>query len=328
MKNYYIEDLEKIESLVAERKSKQLDIIRAIDAWVEDDYGIKNFSKMTDEYLNNSSSITRFGLWRQIPSVRVEDIGCYIGSKILGYEIVSLSYLDDSFSSNNHEKRSYVDTIWTGHGRKNKLYVYGKKILDCSMPNEVNRPLSKIKVRSGSDSVYLHDYHFDLRKKVFGTNNVIDVSNLRSNYARMASKPPTSIFVINDQGRYKRVDSALFDLKKIDFRPSADWYYPLYFACFLTGKMIMLETYDNPLAEVSEAKKLFEATMDLVEDNVGYRPLVLKIPPLDQKTLSIPKKLIEKPAIIDDILSKINPSTSGDSLIFFSTIYNEILERS
>lgn len=320
----YIDQLENLDLLIAERKTRQNEISQAVDAWVEMEYGISNFTKITDEYFGNAAdNRARLVLCRQIPSVRTEDIACYIGSRLLGYNLLSLSFLDDSFSCDNHEKKSYLHIPWATHGRKNNLYFDHKRIIDGLLSNQTGKPLSSIAIKSDMAVNLLYEYHFRMRKDLFAeTSPVLDVSDLHRIYLKEAKIKPASAFVLNQNG--VSVRKQIEDGEEI-VRPGSEWYYPIFYLWFLTGKMVMLETYDNPLAQVSEAKKLFEKTMIKIEQAIGLKPLVLKVPPLDERMLAFPKKVVENPSILNDIYQKNIQKNTGDSVLFFREIADTIL---
>lgn len=320
----YVDQLENLNLLIAERKIRQNEISQAIDAWVEMEYGISNFTKITDKYFGNiADSRTRLVLCRQIPSVRTEDIACHIGSRVLGYDLLSLSFLDDSFSCDNHEKKSYLHIPWVTHGRNSNLYFDHKRIVDGLLSDQTGKPLSSIATKNGVAGNLLCEYHFHLRKDLFAESSpVLDVSDLHRIYLKEAKRKPASAFVLNENGVSVR--------KKIEngeeiFRPGSEWYYPIFYLWFLTGKMVMLETYDNPLAQVSEARKLFEKTMIRIEQAIGLKPLVLKVPPLDERMLAFPKKVIENPSVLNDIYQKNIQKNTGDSVLFFREIADTVL---
>jgi hypothetical protein len=92
-----------------------------------------------------------------------------------------------------------------------------------------------------------------------------------------------------------------------EIRPPSHWYYPIYLSLFLTGEIILFETYENPNGGVPEAKILFEKAMIEVETGTGFLPLVVEIPPLTPSLLQCNRGVLEKPELLKGIdLSTIN----------------------
>ncbi|MBP6854973.1 MAG: hypothetical protein KBD26_01635 [Candidatus Pacebacteria bacterium] len=321
----YITKLEALRPAIDERLARRDEIHKSINSWIEKSYGIKDFIEITRNYFKLEDGKTYLTLCRQIPSVRTEDLACNIGAGVLGYPILSLPFLDDTFSPNNHEKRSYLNFKWADYGRKKNLYVYGERIVDGSIMDYSGMPLSMIKTSSHIPGETLPEFHFGLRAKVFGENDtLIDVSNLDRIYVRASINKPEYVFSIENSLSKKKHISEI-DIEDINYRPISEWYYPLYLSWFLDGSMVLLETYDNELSQVSEAKKLFEHTVDLIENGTGLRPLVLKVPPLDDKMLYMPKHVINCPSAINDISALFLKRNTGDSVSFFSDIADAVI---
>ncbi len=322
----YITKLETLESIIKDRLVRRDEIHKSINSWIERSYGIKDFIGITKKYFGLDGDKTHLTLCRQIPSVRTEDLACKIGANVLGYPLLSLPFLDDTFSPNNHEKRSYLNFKWADYGRKKNLYFYGERIVDGSIMDYSGLPLSMIKTSSHIPGETLPEFHFGLRAKVFGESDaLVDVSNLDRIYVRSSVKKPDYVFSIENRVSKKKHISEV-DIEGVNYRPISDWYYPLYFSWFIDGSMILLETYDNELSQVSEAKKLFESTVNLIESGTGFKPLVLKVPPLDDKMLCMPKHVINCPSAIDSITSRFLDKKTGDSVSFFSDIADAVID--
>ena len=326
----YVHQLEHLDALITERKLQQSEISQKIDAWIYNEYGIYDFTDITDSYFGKENDDkTQLMLCRQIPSVRTEDIVCNIASRILGHNLLSLSFIDDSFSTDNHEKKSYLKIPWASHGRKGNLFYNTQPIFESDIESHVKKPLSSIKTKENIFGTYLHEYHFNLRKSVFpDTNQIGDASDLLRMYLKNSRTKPSYIYVLDKNNVYTKVHPNEVDLDTVKFRPAGEWYYPIYFSLFMTGKRILLETYDNELAQVSQAKILFEHTMRKVEKMTGMQPMVIKIPALDERMLSFPKKVIDNPCIIEEILDRSLLFSKTDSVKLFNSIANLVLEYS
>ncbi len=321
----YITNLEELSELVAERVSKQAKIREAVDAWVLKKYGIADFGAISRAYLGTNGPGSRMVLCRQIPSVRIEDIACRITAELLGYPLLSLSFIEDTFSCDNHEKKSYLHLKWADFGKKKNVFMQGQRIVEGALLEYAGLPLAAIPTGPDIRGETVPEYHFALRAELFGSDNgLLDVSDLHRQYVRMAGSKPLQLYSSAGGSVTKRPISEC-DLEGAQFRPAADWYYPLYFSWFLDGSLVMLETYDNELAQVSQAKKAFERTVQEIFMATGFNPLVLKIPPLDDKTLALPKKVIENPEAIAGLLAYFSGQAGGDSVQFISRVGDAVL---
>lgn len=321
----YVTNLGALPDVISERQQCQKEIQAKTDSWVETQYGIKNFTGLSRNFFGIDPQQTSLVLCRQIPSVRIEDIVCRITSDLLGYNLISLSFVDDTFSCENHEKKSYVHCRWADSGKKNIPFFRGERIVDGPLINYSGQPLSLITTSSHVPGRTVADFHFGLRASVFGSNDsLLDVSELHRCYTRTAGRKPEIVYSIQD-GRAQKKSTADCDLEGAAFRPPSSWYYPLFFSWFLDGSMVMLETYDNELAQVSQAKVLFEQTMREIEAGVGVKPLVLKVPPLDEKMLALPKHVIASPDSLASIGEQFRGRVAGDSVQFMRDVAETVL---
>ena len=326
---FYVETFTDLEKALAERKKNRGEISKILDAWVEKEYGIQNFSGVTEEYFGvTGTQKTYLSLVRHLPSVRTEDIACHIGSKILGYELKYVSFKDDLFSSDNHEKRSYLKVPHVSASKKKNLCIQYDNIADGSFGYYERKPLAYIATNASIAEKFVHEYHFNLHRSVLKRNDPTDLSDLVRMYFNSCTKnKPQTVFAL-EGNRYTRMSIDRVDFEKVMFKPPSSWYYPLYFCWFLLGNMVLLETYDNELAQVSEIKVLFEQSMQKVYDNVGMYPLILKVPELDLNMISFPKKIIQNPDIIDDIYNNNQDLSINCSATFFREISKQVLDLS
>jgi dihydroorotate dehydrogenase len=90
--------------------------------------------------------------------------------------------------------------------------------------------------------------------------------------------------------------------------------------------MVLFETYDNPLADVPQAKKMFEQAVDEVKRGTGHVPLVVKIPPLSMDMLYCNRHFLDN----RDALSAVRESTEGtdmgDTVRDFRTIADAVIQ--
>lgn len=315
---HYISNIEELRRELQVRLSHQGEIRSAINTWIKRQYGIADFSDYAQSFFHLEPGRSYLALCRQIPSVRVEDIACHIASKLWDMPLLPIPFIDDSFSVDNHEKRSYMRLLWTDIGRNRVPYTNGEKIFSGLINEHQRKILRSIMTKDGKN---LPDYHFDLRASVFGPETLYDASDLHRSYLRNAERKPGEVVGFDEHDRAERQSLELIELSGNRFRPCAEWYYPLYFSWFLDGSMVLLETYENELAQVSEAKKLFTRTMQLIEHEVGLKPLVLQIPPLDEAMLCMPRPILRNPEkALLDISQSISGKMAVDSVEFLSLI--------
>lgn len=321
---HYISDIQELRRELEVRLSRQREIRSAINAWIKRQYGIARFSDYAPSFFNLEPGKSYLALCRQIPSVRIEDIACHIAAKLWDLPLLPIPFLDDSFSVDNHEKRSYMRLLWSDIGRNQTPYINGEKIFSGLINEHQRKILRSIMTKDGKN---LPDYHFDLRASVFGPETLYDASDLHRSYLRNAERKPGEVVGFNEQDRAHRQSLELIELSENRFRPCAEWYYPLYFSWFLDGSMVLLETYENELAQVSEAKKLFNRTMQMIEHEVGLKPLVLQIPPLDETMLSMPRPILRNPdKALLDITQSVSGKMAGTSVEFLSLIARVALQ--
>jgi len=153
----------------------------------------------------------------------------------------------------------------------------------------------------------LMDYHMSLRGKVFGGDYLLqDASAFHSECLSRARSLPEYAWRETGKGNEERVYRN--DIRAEDFsllRSPAKWYYPLYLSLFLDGRMILLETYENPEASVPYARLLFERTMEQLKEGVGLLPLVVEISPLTKDLMDYNRHLLEQSFSWEKVLQSI-----------------------
>jgi len=313
----YIRTKKELEILLSERKKLAKEIRRKVDHWAERKYGIKNLGKIKEKrlpFLEDETKTYSF-LARQIPSVCVEDVAFFIGSKKLGFEPVWMSFLQDNFSSANSEKLNRVKIPWSKITEKGKLTlrycnVSGKQISE--LESSVLRHIPT--VEGGT----LPEFHGRLREKVFnGYGSTLDISDFWSECLEAARHKPEFVYE-TASGKGRKIFLAESDFGAAgheSIRPPSGWYYPLYFSCFLDGSMVLFETYENPNGQVPEAKKLFIRTMETVKEIADVYPLVLEIPPLTLEMRCLNRDIVEGGSIdcLDEIGKKVSLEKFGEN---------------
>jgi len=312
----YIRTRKELEILLKERKKSKKGINERINLWAMEKYGINNFLAIKEKhmpFLKNKKKSYGF-LARQIPSVCVEDVACFIGSKNIGLEPVSMSFVQDNFSSANAEKLNRVKIPWSRMTESGKLIIRYENISTKKIPDIESHVLSNIPTISNKT---LPEFHSDLRCKVFGAEHqALDISEFWSECLKEASNKPEFVYETGS-GKAKKIflKDISGEINHKNIRPPSSWYYPLYFSCFLDGSMVLLETYENPNGEVYEAKKLFIQTMGAMKEIVGEYPLVLEIPPLLLEMRCISREMVvnkEKKDWLKEINEKVSFNKFGE----------------
>jgi len=272
------------------RKENSEEIIRRIDKWVSLKWGILNFSSLLDDSLNLSRYHTYGALCRQVATARIEEVGFSMTCKSLGLKPLDLTYNEDAFSTNNRDKVYLIKLPFiTGHSKNGDPIVRYKKIVDFP---QAGKMLNKISIDGNGTN--LPKYHHNLRIKTFGQDIPleIDVGPTFKKYLSFAINQPEYLYEDVDGFRVKKVVADGYVLSRSN--PPADWYYPLYLLGFMTGQIILFETYENPKGDVCNIKTHFCRAMDMIKKEIGLYPLVVEIPPLQLSMMYINEALFGK----------------------------------
>jgi len=306
----YITNPEELRNKVSEALDKVEEIERKRDEWIFQQYGIEDFSLIVSKFfssMKDSEHISVGLLARQLPGICMEDIAFTLSCDLLGLQPLSMSFVRDVFVENNHDKMARARVPWVKWSKKGNMVVEYEYVTKLK-PNLLNRvPISMIETVCNRA---LPELHTDWRETVFaGKGGVPDISLFWNQLLLASSKKPEKVFVLKD-GREVSVPilEALFHPKLLgEIRPPSHWYYPIYLSLFLTGEIILFETYENPNGGVPEAKILFEKAMMEVKTGTGFLPLVVEIPPLTPSLLQCNRGVLEKPELLKEIdLSAIN----------------------
>ncbi|MEK7070157.1 MAG: hypothetical protein AAB818_02285 [Patescibacteria group bacterium] len=326
----YIRTRKELKFLLEERKKLEKTTNEKIGLWAKEKYGIKDFLAIKEKhmpFLKNKKKSYGF-LARQIPSVCIEDVACFVGSKKIGLEPISMSFIQDNFSSANAEKLNRVKIPWSRMTGAGKLIIRYENISTKKIPEIESFVLSNIPTVSNKT---LPEFHSELRRKVFGIEHQsLDISEFWADCLKEAGNKPEFVYETGS-GKAKKI--FLKDISKEmnhkNIRPPASWYYPLYFSCFLDGSMVLLETYENPNGEVYEAKKLFIQTMSIMKEIVGEYPLVLEIPPLLLEMRCVSREIVESKDWLKEINEKVSFNNFGEDgyLCQFFKEISEIILR-
>lgn len=290
------------------RKKNRAEIIEKIDKWVSSKWGILNFSSLLDDSLNLSTYHTYGALCRQVATARIEEVGFFMTCKSLGLKPLNLTYNEDAFNTNNRDKVHLIKLPFiTGHSKNGDPIVRYKKITDFPRAGKM---LNKISIDGNGTN--LPRYHHDLRIKTFGQDIPfeIDIGPTFKKYLFFAISQPEYLYENVDGFRVKKTATDGYVLSRSN--PPADWYYPLYLLGFMTGQLVLFETYENPKGDVCNIKTHFCEAMDMIKKEIGLYPLVAEIPPLQLSMMYINEALFEKTNWQEKLF---HSSLSGDGKI-------------
>lgn len=288
--NYYVSDSESLAKEIKTRQENQEQIEERINSWVMYEWGIPNFSSIISDVLPLKSDIPYGVLCRQVATARIEEVSFSVLCKMFGLKSLDLTYNEDAFSTSNRDKVHLLKLpVITGHSKNGQPIVKYQKIVDFPQTGKL---LNKISIDGNGTN--LPKYHRLLRMKTFGDDipSEFDIGPVFKKYLSGATKMPDYVYEDVEGLRIKKSSSDNFDLAKSN--PPADWYYPLYLLAFVTGKMVLFETYENPEGLVCDIKEHFCHAMDMIKDAIGIYPLVAEIAPLKLPMMYINEALIER----------------------------------
>lgn len=263
---------------IVERVAKKDKIRKAINQHCLDVYGIVKYSEMIDEYFKWQDGFA-ICVCRQIPTINIEHLAKKLMAKWmtdngLATKAIPPALLNDSFSGANALKCSLVSLPWLKRG-KSGLFCERERILaKADRGNLDGRILADIQTADGRK---LFQYHYDLRKKVLGEEEILDASTIFLKFLKMSiearkCKAMQGIYI--QDGLYeKKINLNDWRMEKIT-RPVADWYYLLHLMMYVDGSRAMLSTIgdnDKVLRWITEAK-------EKVKEITGFEPLMIDTP--------------------------------------------------
>jgi hypothetical protein len=263
MDNYYITEKNQLISKLSSRNANSDEVDVKVDEFVLREWGISGFSVLANELLGSYSAF----ISRQVPTVNIESVMAKIVADTLGIPFADMLYPDDTFIIRNDYKKSLIKCpIITGH--KRDIPIIERRSIAEYPPD--GTLLSQIFLPN-SDS--LINFHHKQRSTVFG-NEVLGEVLLGKFFQRclqLSEKKPDYVYELNGSLAVKKsIDEA--DLMRS--RPSADWYYPLYFLLFI--RRVLFESYEGSGDRM--IKEVFRKSMDYIYKEIGIVPLVARIP--------------------------------------------------
>jgi hypothetical protein len=287
--SYYVTKMNDLENQLKERQQQQSRLDKRIDDWVYSEWGIPDFTSMTSRFIPDVRDRACGVLCRQLATIRVEEISFYMTCKSLGLEPMNITYVEDVFNTRNKDKVHLIKLPWiTGHSKNGAPIVKYERITEFPTAGRV---LNAISVDGNGTN--LPQYHYNLRASAFNGNRPRegDISEAFKAYLNVAENKPFYVYE-NIDGHEVRVPTAESSLDNA--RPPADWYYPLYLINFVSGRMVLFETYENPEGEVGKIREHFQHTMDIIKEGIGVYPLVVEVPPLKLPMMYINQAVLSR----------------------------------
>lgn len=259
-----------------------------VGKFIEDRYGIIDFDGIVERHFPSVRGHHSALLPRQIMTPCTETIATILLCEVLNLSPLLGSFTTDTFSHGSVDKSAAVKVksiAWRQTAAGNII---------CE-PTTTRLTIEPLEALSGSviDSLQTDstetvvEYHRKRLTYILGKDLVHDCSEFFSEILKSAKNKPDYCYVRNDHQKSIRVPTSEIDLASIcprNVRPPASWYYPIMFSLFV-DKLFLLETYENPRGNVSEAKELFSHTSNEILSATGRRPRVIEIPPLSKEML-------------------------------------------
>lgn len=268
--------LSTIKEEIEKRNQVSEEIRTRIENYVYQEYGIPNFWGLVESFIPAQKDLFTICLARQIPTADIENLALEMTAKWMtengiSTEFAPLSFIMDSFFGGNPEKKHYVKLRLLKRGR-NALYVQGKKIASGDLDGAI---ICKMLMDGEERSVL--DYHFEQREKAGMSPIKADFSlffrKCVESCLQNKGKSPRYVFVEREDGKEQKIAPQKLNGHRIT-RPPAEWYYPLYFFCFLDGRRALLETIDGE----PSVERWFKKSVDLAEEVCGVTPLIFDVP--------------------------------------------------
>lgn len=322
---FYVTEASQLQQHLSSR-SDLTQIWCKIDLYIRHKYGINNFRSLLELHfadiyeMNRSSGKPVLFLARQVPSTTFEELTCYGFARHLGYPIAAGSLLIDPFVSKNIDKVSKLKMRMLSRSKKGNLVERIDTIQDTITSEGVR--FSHLLTRDGES---IGSYHMKLRDTMFrDTYFTANASIMYQEFLRNAKVLPSKVFRASSDGREGVIKNPkLEEVQDERVRPPAEWYYLLYLCMFLDGRIILLETYDNPEHGVDRIKLKFESVMEEIYNQIGLMPIIIKTLPLDVHLVAYPDK--KDFQWLKDTVNAMHLSEQENLTVLYEEIYRHLI---
>ena len=285
---YYITGKDELSAEIKSRLPLKKRLADLADKFAKKEFGISDFSEMSEQNLDLPTSRACGVLCRQVATARIEEVCSYVSCACLNLLPMNFTFGLDTFSTRNADKVNLVKVRYAvSHSKNGQPMIRVEKLADPKALEGMI--LREIMVDVG---ISLPEYHRRLRSRTFGQYcpPTREIGPLFSLYLRKAKKHPPWVFEVD---KFHMVKKAINEANLYASRPPASWYYPLYLANFISGNLVLFETYENKSGDVHKIKEDFRAAMDMIMDATGIYPMVVQTPPLDLDMMLINTALFE-----------------------------------
>lgn len=312
----YITSYDSLQRALEERARTTTAAREGVKRFLSAEYGFEEPVTIIPPYVSREHPVAV--LPRQIASACAEDIAFTIGAKRLGLTPLTATFVRDAFDSRNHDKYHRVRIPWVEYSRNGVRSVSHEQVSRERIPDLASVPLEQIRCLGGKN---LPAHHRDLRAATRLSGPLTDVSGIHTAMLNGAGRKPRYVYRSTGHGRAEeRVELREGRGLTGHDRPPASWYYPYYLSWFVDGSAVLFETYDNPIAEVSEARTLFESCFRKVTEGTGFAPLIVKIPPLSNDMLWCNRHLLWDNDGIPSLEQEAEKLCIRDTVAFFRAI--------
>ncbi|MDP3997798.1 MAG: hypothetical protein Q8P73_04845 [bacterium] len=290
----YVNSRARLAELLEERKGNRERIRQRINEFAAGLYGIEDFMSLVQKHFGSfrAEDICYGTLCRQVVSIMAEDVATYLACPLLGLRPLAMQFVRDVFIKDNPDKLRRIKLPWVSWSKKGNMVMRHERVVSETNEELQSKAFTHITTTGGET---LLDYHGRLRRRVFGDSyDTGDVSAFWRDCMFSAARKPSGVYRLLPDGREEKVGWDRADPVRDDLRPAASWYYPLFCCLFLDGDWVLLETYEDlgNSAKGREIKQGFERWASILEQTVGYSPLVLQLP-CDTKTMYYNRHLLD-----------------------------------
>ncbi|PIR52419.1 hypothetical protein COU77_00470 [Candidatus Peregrinibacteria bacterium CG10_big_fil_rev_8_21_14_0_10_49_16] len=271
---------------VERRRRHQVTLRARIDAFVEKQRGVRNFSALVDEVFPPKKNELTLALARQLATANVENsaaelLAQWMTCAELPTQLETIVFSKDVWAPNSYKKsltalpildhlRSKLGSYPTRSQRvvskRDRAHVNTGSVLG-EIPAELRCSQWGLNFEGN-----LKELHLYLRRKAGLTSgDQYDFSLLWETCARTTSMPPQTAFV---QNGHRSVRTHLWLQQDARYvRTGAEWYYLPYLSMFCSGERALLAT---TIEEDDEnIRQYFLENMELLQREIGVEPLII-----------------------------------------------------
>lgn len=338
----YITTLIQLKTEIDRRLDQRKKIRNAVNQFAFYQYGITDFLDLVDQFGPRKTSQPSGFLARQIPCVNIEGVSVAVLCRLLGLDFLIGPFADDTFSTSSLDKvpplAPQVRISQMKRNRKCLVNIERREQYSAISSNKLNGLLIRDIGRLYPDYGSVVQSRTEELCRMADAHSW-DPSSFWRECMKKASRKPDLVYMAEPHFAGPEWPRTVVKVpyskdledrgEEVSLRPSAKWYYDLYFCLYMTGEIVLMDTYANPRGQVAEAERLFMKTVDTIRTHVGEIPMVVEIQPLSEGMLDINAEI--SPVAFADIQRLCAPRKSdldipslhahiADSVYSYSTI--------